>query len=379
MPNIEMVREFYANAYLPPNALPSYLSFVRGKQISFRAEDINSILESTLSRPEGYGWWLQNINYSEILKVVGTPQAEYHPPQTTKHILRQHLTPEAKVWTTFIHSNICPVSHTSDITEQRYHILYCIMAGYRINIGFQLQQTIWASAKSFGQGPLHLPGMITLLCQAAGLDITQGSRQKLRDPIDDAYVRNHCQPDTQGASSSAPPSSSTAPPAAAEPFASRFRQRGRFLQRQEFMAAMEQRAAREEALYRSQTFIMDSLRSLSLHLPGASVPSADVYSAHVAWPQYPGDQDFYAGGMIMRRSFSIERLTWLWKRLETRQMQELMLKPELILRVAPGMRMEQLMMMPMGRHSALVTGDYFLMIRTPFYFPLHLMLILFFV
>ena len=59
---------------------------------------------------------------------------------------------------------------------------------------------------------------------------------------------------------------------------------------------MQQRAAREEALYRSQTFIMDSLRSLSLQFPGASIPSADAYSAHVAWPQYPGDQDTSAGG-----------------------------------------------------------------------------------
>ena len=118
MPNIDMVREFYANAYLSPNQMASFHTFVRGKQISFSTKDINTVLESTLTRPEGYAQWLQRIDYEEILKVVGTPQAEYHPLGTYKHILRQHLKEEAKVWATFIHSNIIPVSPTSDITEQ---------------------------------------------------------------------------------------------------------------------------------------------------------------------------------------------------------------------------------------------------------------------
>ena len=134
--------------------MPSFCSFVRGKQISYRVEDFNAVLESTLTRPEGFAHWMSHIDYEEILKVVGTSQAEYHPPGTQKHNLRQHLTEEAKVWATFIHSNIIPVSHTSDITEQRYHILYCIMAGYSIDVGFHLLQTIWASTKSAGQGPL---------------------------------------------------------------------------------------------------------------------------------------------------------------------------------------------------------------------------------
>ena len=72
MPNIDMVREFYANAYLPANQMPSFLTFVRGKQISYRVEDINAVLGSTLTRPEGYVQWLQRIDYNEILKVVGT-------------------------------------------------------------------------------------------------------------------------------------------------------------------------------------------------------------------------------------------------------------------------------------------------------------------
>ena len=152
MPNIDMVREFDANAFFSANQMPSFLNFVRGKHISFKTEDINAVLESTLTHPEGFVHWMHHIDYEEILKVVGTPQAEYNPPGTRHHILRQHLTLEAKVWATFIHSNIIPVSHTSDIIEQRYHILYCIMAGYSINVGFHLAQTIWASAKSAGQG-----------------------------------------------------------------------------------------------------------------------------------------------------------------------------------------------------------------------------------
>ena len=54
MPNIDMVQEFYVNAYLPPNQMASFRTFVRGKQISYNTEDINTVLESTLTRPEGY-------------------------------------------------------------------------------------------------------------------------------------------------------------------------------------------------------------------------------------------------------------------------------------------------------------------------------------
>ena len=35
MPNIDMVQEFYANAWVQPNALPSFRTSVKGKQISF--------------------------------------------------------------------------------------------------------------------------------------------------------------------------------------------------------------------------------------------------------------------------------------------------------------------------------------------------------
>ncbi|XP_020208689.1 armadillo-like helical domain-containing protein 4 [Cajanus cajan] len=59
-------------------------------------------------------------------------------------------------------------------------------------------------------------------------------------------------------------------------------------------AALLRSEQRDEAMFKAITMVTDSVRNLSIHAPGLAPnfhpPSAAAYSAHVAWPEGPAQQ-----------------------------------------------------------------------------------------
>ncbi|WVY92659.1 hypothetical protein V8G54_031747, partial [Vigna mungo] len=86
------------------------------------------------------------------------------------HIWRSFLTHICKYWVAFIHTNLSPCSHVSDLTTSRVVLLFYILQGKQINVGRLIAQEINECAYSANsKSPLEHPSLITHLCELAGL------------------------------------------------------------------------------------------------------------------------------------------------------------------------------------------------------------------
>ena len=86
-------------------------------------------------------------------------------------IQRGSLHPLARFWSAFVHANISPCSHVSDLTEGRATILYTILTGRVMDVGQFIANEIHRCANADGKAALGHPSLITHLCSQAGVDI----------------------------------------------------------------------------------------------------------------------------------------------------------------------------------------------------------------
>ena len=290
--NVAIVKEFYANAMLFKAGVPTFKSFVRGKEISYSGRTINSFLGTELnlgtSGCQYVEWCNKKKDYLKVAEKLCKPGADY-VTSTTGHkrrILRGDLLPLAQIWMSFLHSNISPCSHTSDITERRSQMVYAIMAGLSMDVGVIIAQEIHLTANSGSTGQLSHPSLITELCRREGVDVSEPPFQKPRQPINAQFILKNCM-----GSETRAPSVRVAPPAVPRSTAHRLG-----------VLETDQQLIHQklDALYRSQVLMMSSIRSLSLHIPGISqdsfhFPSAEEFDSHVAWPKHPEKQDDVEG------------------------------------------------------------------------------------
>ncbi|ESW32856.1 hypothetical protein PHAVU_001G023000 [Phaseolus vulgaris] len=290
--NVAIVKEFYANAMLFKAGVPTFKSFVRGKEISYSGQTINCFLGTELnlgaSGCQYVEWCNKKKDYLKVAEKLCKPGADY-VTSTTGHkrrILRGDLLPLAQIWMSFLHSNISPCSHTSDITERRSQMVYAIMAGLSMDVGVIIAQEIHLTANSGSTGQLSHPSLITELCRREGVDVSEPPFQKPRQPINAQFILKNCM-----GSETRAPSVRVAPPAVPRSTAHRLG-----------VLETDQQLIHQklDALYRSQVLMMSSIRSLSLHIPGISqdsfhFPSAEEFDSHVAWPKHPEKQDDVEG------------------------------------------------------------------------------------
>jgi len=112
--SVTLVKEFYANAKVTTSAAPTFLSYVRGKRVPFDADTINEFLGTQLADDV-------ECQFS-MLDDEGVAPRE----------LIQALCLAGKG---FVHANISPCSHVSDLTEGRATILYTILTGRVMDVG----------------------------------------------------------------------------------------------------------------------------------------------------------------------------------------------------------------------------------------------------
>nr|KYP43853.1 Retrovirus-related Pol polyprotein from transposon 17.6 [Cajanus cajan] len=280
--NISVVREFYCNARVLSNDFPEYASYVRDIMIRFDAT-INTFLGTHLTEGLRYyeysDWVARSKNYRLVERMVCKPGKgfQYTSRGKISHILREDLIPMAKVWVAFIHANLSPCCHTSDVLESRALLLYAIMDRKAIDVGALIAEEIRHCSQH--TGILGHPSLITHLCHRSRVDVTETPFEKLKMPINKVYIDTYYYKETNRRTASTSASSSRAPPPVSDMESRRW---------EDINVALLRNEQRDEAMFRAITMVMDSVRDLSIHAPGLALnfhpSSAAAYSAHVAWP-----------------------------------------------------------------------------------------------
>ncbi|KAG2398886.1 uncharacterized protein HKW66_Vig0086330 [Vigna angularis] len=294
--NIDVVREFYANARSYLDEPQPFTSYVRGRPVAFDANTINSFLNtqwpggnSTCHYSDANRTNFAGIDYEEVERTLCLPRGHFHRNRQGQplHIKRSFLTPLSKYWMAFIHANISLCSHMSDLNVSRALLLFLILQGKPVNVGNIIAHEINDCANTaLSNTPLGHPSLITHLCEIAGVNTSLPPFEKPRKTIDRSYYLQYCLIDEDGQNIPAPQPprrhrrNQPDPPAQPEedgpqnPF------------------NMADLNAKLEALHRMGLAHADMMRQVY----ASSVPgfmTSEEYAARVAWP---GDQTSTDGG-----------------------------------------------------------------------------------
>ncbi|KOM26718.1 hypothetical protein LR48_Vigan307s000300 [Vigna angularis] len=294
--NIAVVREFYANARSYSDEPEPFTSYVRGRPVAFDANTINSFFNTQwpggniqCHYSEALRTDFAGIDYQEVERTLCLPRGHFHRNRQEQplHIKRSFLTPLSKYWVAFIHANISPCSHMSDLNVSRAILLFFILQGQPINVGQIIAHEINDCAHTaLSNTPLGHPSLITHLCELAGVDTSIPPFERPRKTIDRSYYLQYCLIDEEGQNIPAPqpprPHRRNHPDPPAQPD-----QPGP--QNSFQMAELNDKL---EAIYRMGLAHADMMRHVyaSSH-PGFMTP--EEYAARVAWP---GGQTSTDGG-----------------------------------------------------------------------------------
>jgi hypothetical protein len=120
-------------------------------------------------------------------------------------VLRGNMIVVSKLWMTFILTNLQPKFHPSDLLLEECHLLGCIKTpGITVDPARIISDMIWANLHTGGsKQSLAFLSLITSLCEDAGIPVVRS--QKIREPIDKKYFRNHCADGDPNAPPAPPP------------------------------------------------------------------------------------------------------------------------------------------------------------------------------
>ncbi|XP_045832237.1 uncharacterized protein LOC123923588 [Trifolium pratense] len=174
-----LAKEFFANAYQGPakedgndkNDQKQFTSFVRGKMVPFHAKIINQLFglenyeQCSFEARKAKG---SNIDHQEIHSILCRPETDWTRSKDGK-LSRLHtsdLTPNAKVWATFVLHTLLPCSNVSDLSIQKVTLLTAIIKGEPINVGRLLADDLWSTANcSSPTSYINHASLISKLCE----------------------------------------------------------------------------------------------------------------------------------------------------------------------------------------------------------------------
>ncbi|QCE05856.1 hypothetical protein DEO72_LG9g864 [Vigna unguiculata] len=168
--SVTLVKEFYANAKVTTSATPTFLSYVRGKRVPFDADTINEFLGTQLADDVECQFSVlddEGVAPGELIQALCLAGEGFHKA--------------------FVHANISPCSHVSDLTEGRATILYIILTGRVMDVGQFIANEIHRCANAAGNVALGHPSLITHLCSLAGVDISVPLLEKATQDLDFSY------------------------------------------------------------------------------------------------------------------------------------------------------------------------------------------------
>lgn len=166
-----IVREFYANAAEAANGY----SWVRGVTVDYRVETIQALLRLP-ARPRAADDW--SIHSREIVDLDGIV-AELCVPGTVwkfkagttepLNFPASTLNRYARAWNMFICAKLMPSSHSHDVTVERAILLYGILTGEYVGLGYLIHQNMIRYMSGRSSSAIPHASIITQLCVAAGV------------------------------------------------------------------------------------------------------------------------------------------------------------------------------------------------------------------
>ncbi|KAK8943886.1 hypothetical protein KSP40_PGU004991 [Platanthera guangdongensis] len=160
------VYEFYTNAKFHTDEK----IHIRGKEVDFSAEGINSYFDLTNLDCDVF----QSVRTSNPYDIATTLSLTRNITwvNESSHVLHSALfTREAKVWLIFVNSSVMPTKHSNHVSFDRACIIHSIIKGILINVGHIISSQILKKVKTEGGTQLRFPTLITSLCRYAGVSL----------------------------------------------------------------------------------------------------------------------------------------------------------------------------------------------------------------
>nr|KYP64624.1 hypothetical protein KK1_019225 [Cajanus cajan] len=320
--NAILIREFYANAYPTKPDSKDRVSWVRGVSVPYSPEAINAYLHTEYAIPAEDDYQkLKHTAMDEdmstlVLETLSLPGSQYQIGTRNQptHILKSDLKSVVRLWQAVMYSNILPLTHTSDITNARARMIFCIMQQRDVDIATLISDDMHAivlskPSKSGAVRPLAFPGLITGMCKAKGVRIPQ-PLTPIRKKIDHVFVNSRCYnrrefPRSSDSQSQPPPpvSAPQAPPLGPFDFSSMqdymAQQFQHIEQRHQLeMAHLCHVQLQQAANHRGQLALHSYFYNYTLHQAdtGGSLypwPTPEQFQRAILWP---GDNPVFPGG-----------------------------------------------------------------------------------
>ncbi|KAJ1432110.1 hypothetical protein SESBI_06745 [Sesbania bispinosa] len=155
-----LTREFYVNAHHDKQEAPTFVSFVRGKEVSFDAQTINKVLKIKLAShpgPNGHELYRQEELHEDIVELMCKPGVGLL------------LDNKGRVKGSRM-GDLKPIPKACDIVMEIVHLLYAILIGIEIDVGKIIAQEMDKIVVS-GKQTLAYPSIIALLCREAKVQL----------------------------------------------------------------------------------------------------------------------------------------------------------------------------------------------------------------
>ncbi|KAH1242595.1 hypothetical protein GmHk_07G019895 [Glycine max] len=188
--DLDIVLEFYVNAWPTEEGVRDMRSWVRGQWIPFDADAIGQLLGHPLVLEEGqeceYGQRRNRSNgFDEeaITQLLCIPEQDFARTTAGRRvrIMRTNMTTLTQIWMTLLLSNIQPSDHNSDLPLPKCQLVYAILTRMSIHVAQLIIDAIYIFA---GMAPtrhpldpdksnraLGFPALITGLCQSFGVPV----------------------------------------------------------------------------------------------------------------------------------------------------------------------------------------------------------------
>jgi hypothetical protein len=201
----DVVREFYANAYLREGEVNEFSSWVRGKKVMYNRTAITQILQidpppyshlGPCEVKESRRFSTRCWKYDEMLNFLARPGASWmnfvpnsDPNHVPKKLSVTDLTPMAKAWNAFIRHTVETCANGSELPTSRAILVMAIMQDQRVDICSLIANDIFEIVKS-GSRTLGHASLIVELCKRAGVeDLSGGEIVPLTKAIDNNWIQ----------------------------------------------------------------------------------------------------------------------------------------------------------------------------------------------
>jgi len=225
--DLEIVIEFYANAWPTEEGVRDMHSRVRGHWIPFDADALSQFLGDPLILEENQQCeFSQRRNQADgfdeeaiawLLCILGQDFTRT-PAWRRVWIMRTSMTTLTQIWMTLLLSNVLPSDHNSDLPLPKCQLVYAILTRMSVHVAQVIADAIYLFA---GMAPtrhpldpekfnmaLGFPTLITGLCQFYGVHVAPN--KVIQPPITRAFIEKYCTPrqvqgDAHQAASAPPP------------------------------------------------------------------------------------------------------------------------------------------------------------------------------